>query len=591
MNWALIELRREYGIIRNRSRQGAGPGAAFLASRGRPVTEPTARALSGPQLRELFAAAATWLERHVEEVNAVNVFPVPDGDTGTNMYLTLRSVMEEAHRCREEGAGAMLAAMSRGALMGARGNSGVILSQIIRGMAQAIDDASEVDAEALARGLEESAQAAYKAVTKPVEGTILTVMRDVARVCAHRVREGGVDLVSLLSSAVDAARESVERTPTLLPVLAEAGVVDAGGLGLSMLLEGMARHLRGEPLEAAAAVRGTIAQDWLALTEQRHQSEESLYGYCTEMLVEGQGLDVESFRRRMLELGDSVLVVGDDRIVRVHVHTDDPGSAVSHATAAGSLTQVKVDNIRRQAERFVHMHEELLSTVRPEGAAEALPGAISCVAVVAGDGMARVFQSVGCTRIVPGGPTMNPSTREILEAIEGCPSEDVVVLPNDKNIVMAAEQARKLSKKRVRVVPTRSMPQGIAALLAMSPEDGLDANAEAMEAGRNAVRTIEVTRAVRSTSVGGVKVKEGETIAVVDDELKLAAFTPEEATAQALDSVVGPGTSLITLYYGAGTQGTAAAALADDLRRRFPDHEVEVVFGGQPHYDYIVSVE
>lgn len=555
------------------------------------MTEPAVLALSGPQVRDLFAAATAWLERHVEEVNAVNVFPVPDGDTGTNMYLTMRSVMDEARRCNDGQAGAMLAAMARGALMGARGNSGVILSQIIRGLAQAIGGAAEVDARGLAAGFQQGAEAAYKAVTKPVEGTILTVMREVAEAAQDWARQDGGDVASLMTRVVDVARESVERTPSLLPVLAEAGVVDAGGLGLAFLLEGMLRHLQGQALEEVAVAPGTVAQEWLALTEQRHQMEESLYGYCTELLVEGHDLDPASFREKMLALGDSVLVVGDQEMVRVHVHTDDPGAALSHATSVGSLTQVKVDNIRRQAEQFVRMHEEKQAGAPEAAGPEALPGAVSSVAVVAGEGMARVFRSVGCTRIVPGGPTMNPSTREILEAIDDCPSDEVVVLPNDKNIIMAAEQAKELSRKRVRVVPTRSMPQGIAALLAMNPEDSLDANAAAMEEGRAGIRTVEITRAVRSTSVGGVKVREGQVIAIVDDELKLAASSPEEAATLALEPVAGPGTSLITLYYGGNTGEDAAKALADELRRRLPDHEVEVVFGGQPHYDYIISVE
>ncbi len=547
--------------------------------------------LSGPQLRDAFAAAAAWLECHVEQVNAVNVFPVPDGDTGTNMYLTMRSVMQEAQNCTDDGAGAMLAAMSRGALMGARGNSGVILSQIIRGMAGAADGALALDAVSLAAGFEQGAEAAYKAVTKPAEGTILTVMREVAEAARRDMTGAHPDVLRLFWGAVETAKESVARTPTLLPVLAEAGVVDAGGLGLSVLLEGMLRYLRGEPTDAAAGPAAqSVAQDWLALTEQRHETEQSLYGYCTELLVDGQALDVDSIRNRMLELGDSVLVVGDERMVRVHVHTDDPGAALSHGTSVGSLLQVKVDNIRRQAERFVQMHEERQGASL-SGTAEAPAGGVSTVAVVAGDGMARVFESVGCTRTVSGGPTMNPSTREILEAVEACPSDDVVVLPNDKNIIMAAEQTRDLTRKRVKVVGSRSMPQGIAALLAMNPEEGLETNVEAMEEARLAVRTVEVTRAVRSTSIRGVKVAEGQVIAIVDDELKLAAATPEEAATKALVSLAGGETSLITLYYGAGTVQAAADALARDLRERFPGHEVEVIFGGQPHYNYIVSLE
>lgn len=526
----------------------------------------------------------TWLERHADRVNAVNVFPVPDGDTGTNMFLTMRSTMQEANQCADISAGGMLAAMSHGALMGARGNSGVILSQIVRGIAEAGRGMQAMDAAGFVSGLEQGAAAAYKAVTKPVEGTILTVVREVAEDARRRLNGSGPDLLPLLEAAVQTAHDSVGRTPALLPVLAEAGVVDAGGLGLSYLLEGMLRSLRGESLEAESTEAGSVGGDWLQMTEQRHTTEESLYGYCTEVLVSGAGLDPDSIRERMVELGDSVLVVGDSSLVRVHVHTDDPGAALSCGTAVGSLVQVKVDNIRSQAEQFVQMHEE--RQVRPPAA-----GAVSTVAVVAGEGMAEVFESVGCTRVVAGGPTMNPSTRDLLDAIEACPSEDVAVLPNDKNIIMAAQQAVGLTKKNLVVVPTRSMPQGIAALLAMNPEEGLDDNAQAMDEARQLVRTVEVTRAVRSTSVGGIKVEAGDCIAILDDELKLSAATPEMAALQAVEDVTEGGTSLVTLYYGAGTSKSQATTLADDLRKRLVGHEVEVVYGGQPHYNYVISVE
>jgi dihydroxyacetone kinase-like predicted kinase len=275
----------------------------------------------------------------------------------------------------------------------------------------------------------------------------------------------------------------------------------------------MRRSLKGESREEADAEgTGSVGEDWLQMTEQRHAAEESLYGYCTEVLVSGAGLDPDSIREHILTLGDSVLVVGDDKLVRVHVHTDDPGAALSHGTSVGSLVQVKVDNIRRQAEQFVEMHEDRQG--KPVG-----PGAVCTVAIVVGEGMAEVFESVGCTRVISGGPTMNPSTKDILDAVEGCPSDDVVVLPNDKNIIMAAQQAVGLTKKHMVVVPTRSMPQGIAALLAMSPEEGLEENALAMEEGRQLVRTVEVTRAVRTTKIGGVKVETGDCIAIVDDEL------------------------------------------------------------------------
>ena len=549
------------------------------------ATRVTIEALSGGQLRDMFAAAAAWLEKHTESVNAINVFPVPDGDTGTNMYLTMRSVMEEAQRCPEEGAGAIMAAMSQGALMGARGNSGVILSQIIRGMTRAVGEAETVDASTWVRGLEEGAAGAYKAVTKPAEGTILTVMREASEAARQTFDSEAPDILGVMEATLEAASQSLERTPTLLPVLAEAGVVDAGGKGLLVLLDGMTRHLKGEPMEVAAEVAEEhVGQEWLAVTSQLHEQEESLYGYCTEFLIGGKEMEPDSVRNRMLELGDSVLVVGDDRLVRVHVHTDDPGAALSHGTGVGSLLQVKVDNIREQADRFLEMHE---------GRAEvkAQPEAISSVAVAAGEGMATVFRSVGCTKVVSGGPTMNPSTRDILDAVEACPSDEVILLPNDKNIIMAAKQAEELTQKRLRVVETRSIPQGIAALLALNQDAELEANVAAMEEAGQGVFTLEVCRAVRSTSIGGVKVHEGQIIAIVDDELKLAAETAEEGVLRALEDIEAEGASLVTLYYGADTKQAEAESLGERVKQAFPQYDVEVVCGGQPHYNYIASVE
>ena len=549
------------------------------------ATRVTIEALSGGQLRDMFAAAAAWLEKHTESVNAINVFPVPDGDTGTNMYLTMRSVMEEAQRCPEEGAGAIMAAMSQGALMGARGNSGVILSQIIRGMTRAVGEAETIDASTWVRGLEEGAAGAYKAVTKPAEGTILTVMREASEAARQTFDSEGPDILGVMEVTLEAASQSLERTPTLLPVLAEAGVVDAGGKGLLVLLDGMTRHLKGEPMDVAVGVsEEQVGQEWLAVTSQLHGQEESLYGYCTEFLIGGKEMEPDSVRNRMLELGDSVLVVGDDRLVRVHVHTDDPGAALSHGTGVGSLLQVKVDNIREQADRFLEMHEGRAEV-------EAQPEAISTVAVAAGEGMATVFRSVGCTKVVSGGPTMNPSTRDILDAVEACSSDEVILLPNDKNIIMAAKQAEELTQKRLRVVETRSIPQGIAALLALNQDAELEANVTAMEEAGQGVLTLEVCRAVRSTSIGGVKVREGQIIAIVDDELKLAAETAEEGVLRALEDIEAEGASLVTLYYGADTKQAEAESLGERVKQAFPQYDVEVVCGGQPHYNYIASVE
>jgi DAK2 domain fusion protein YloV len=542
--------------------------------------------LSGSDILEMCAAATVWMQRHVDSINAINVFPVPDGDTGTNMYLTMRSIMEEARRCPSDSAGEVLGAMARGGLMGARGNSGVILSQIIGGLARSVQGAKAVTPSGLVQGLEEASASSYKGVTRPVEGTMLTVIRETAEALRGALDQGETDIVALLDVAVEAARQSVANTPSLLPVLAEAGVVDAGGQGLYAILDAMARRLKGEVLEVAVVVgAGDIEQDWLVVTQQLHQREESLYGYCTEFLIGGRNLDPDALRDTILALGDSVLVVGDEHLVKVHLHTDDPGAALTSGSEVGSLHQVKVDNIREQAERFLEMHESRAPAVALP------PEAISSVAVATGPGLVEVLRSVGASRVVEGGPTMKPSTRDILAAIETCQADDVVVLPNDKNVIMAAQQAADLAQKRVQVLSTPSVPQGIAALLALSQDLDLEANLQAMEEARRGVRTIEVSRATRSTSIREVKVRQGQAIAIVDDELKLATETPEEAVKAALDGLPMTEASLITLYYGEGTEEEQALALAEELRRLYPSHEAEVVHGGQPHYHYLVSVE
>jgi DAK2 domain fusion protein YloV len=506
---------------------------------------------------------------------------VPDGDTGTNMLLTLRSTLEEAARLDPEASnlpvGRLLEALSRGALMGARGNSGVILSQMVRGLARAAQDRQELDAPTLVAGLEEAARLAYQAVANPREGTMLTVAREAAAAARARLEQGEGDLVGILAAVADAAKATVERTPQLLPVLAEAGVVDAGGQGLWLLLDALARWLRGEPLEEAPALAPAhVQRDWLQQTQELHTAQPSLYGYCTQFLIGGQGLDAEAIRARLEQLGDSVVAVGDERLLRAHVHTNDPGGALRVGTDAGELLEVKIDNIRQQAGQFLQLQESLQPTV-------------AVVAVAPGDGLGQALRSLGAL-VVSGGPTMNPSAGQVLEAIEAAPAQEIIVLPNDKNIVLAAQQAASLTQKRVAVVPTLSVPQGVAALLAFSPSRGLEENARAMEEALASVHTIEVTRAVRAVRLGRLSVRKGDYIALVDGELRAKAASPEDALRRALDLLDGQ-EGLLTLYYGAEVDAEAAQALAQALQRERPGLEVEVVYGGQPHYPYLASLE
>jgi DAK2 domain fusion protein YloV len=537
---------------------------------------------NGRDLLEMFAAATSWLERNADAINSINVYPVPDGDTGTNMYLTMRATMEEAFHTKSDAAGAVAQAMARGALMGARGNSGVILSQILSGIADRLSEKESFSGSDFAEALEAASQKAYKAVSQPVEGTILTVMREGAAAAKRKARRMGSSLKSVLASAVEAARETVSKTPSLLPVLREAGVVDAGGQGLYIMLEGALHYIRGDTGPPVALAARDPDASWLAATASLHEGAQSPYGYCTEFLVRGENLNSSAILEKMLTLGDSVLVVGDESLLRVHLHTHDPGAALSYGTILGSVTTVKVDNIRTQAEEFV-------TRPRPEG--EGLSARVSTVAVVAGLGLEQMLHSLGVTAIVRGGQTMNPSTEDILAAVETCPSPEVIILPNNKNVVMAARQAAEHSTKRVKVVPTTSVPQGVAALLALNAEAGLEENATAMEEARQTVRTAEVTRAVRPTLLGGLRIRRGQAIALIDGQLKVAEESLRGAVRASLGHMVRPDSSLITLYYGADTSREEAQALADDLAREYSSLEIELVAGGQPHYHYIVSVE
>ncbi|KPJ52790.1 MAG: hypothetical protein AMJ37_02295 [Dehalococcoidia bacterium DG_18] len=526
---------------------------------------------SGQDLVEMFGSAAVWLERNAAQINSLNVFPVPDGDTGTNMLLTMRSAMSEASRCSEESASAVFRALYHGALMGARGNSGVILSQILRGLATALNEKECLEGSDLVAGLLEGSTLAYKAVSRPVEGTILTVIRE-ASTAAQEVSPTN-NLHTIMEVTVSAAKDSVARTPFLLAVLRQAGVVDAGGLGLYVIFEGLLHYLRGEVVEYEVPEPISTEQAWARISEA-----ERAYGYCTEFMIEGQSLSLEQIRERLEAIGESVMVVGDENMVRIHVHTFDPGAAISYGTSLGTLLQVKVQNMDEQ-------HEDFIGLERPPQVA------IATVAVASGDGLSEVFRSLGVTAVIPGGQTMNPSTHELLRAVESVPSEKVVLLPNNPNIVLAAEQARGLTAKRLEIVPAGTIPQGVAALLAFNCEADLEANMVAMKKVISTVRTVEVTTAVRSANFGDMALKKGQAIAFLDGELVAVGDRIPQIVDGVLQQIDLTGSEIVTIYYGANTESAEAEEIADGLRQKYPHLEVEAIYGGQPHYNYILSVE
>ena len=537
--------------------------------------------IGGQDLRDMLAAATTWLEKSSAEIDALNVFPVPDGDTGTNMLLTMRSTLEEAYRAPDHSAAGVANAVARGALMGARGNSGVILSQIWRGLAQGLADKETFDAADLADALHQASLTAYKGISNPVEGTILTVIKDAAS-AAQEACGGEADLVSVMGATLTAARESVANTPRLLPVLREAGVVDAGGQGLYTILEGSLRYLSGEEEQMQFRKPQIIVSELAPGTRlpQAVAADEVPYGYCTEFLLKGERLEPDKIRKHLEKEGESLIVVGDDTAVRVHIHTLDPGQVVHYATKLGTLHQVSMRNMDEQHQDWVEMQKEKMPAADT-----------AIIAVVSGDGLADVFTSLGTACIVPGGQTMNPSTKELLQAVESVSSEKSIILPNNKNVVLTANQVQSLTTKTVEVVPTETVPQGVAALLAFDYEADLPTNTQIMEKAISAISSIEVTRSVRSTKVGDLKIKRKQPIGLLDGELVVVGTDNTDVISQVLARLDLDKSEVVTIYYGADTVTEEAERVSASIREQRPHLQVEVVQGGQPHYNYIISVE
>lgn len=532
----------------------------------------------GRGLKRLIGAGLAWLERHQQMINALNVYPVPDGDTGTNMLLTMQSAYQEIQESPEDEVGVIAQKVAHGALMGARGNSGVILSQIFRGFARALEGVEAFDTVGLAAALREAAATAYKGVIKPVEGTILTVAREAAEAAVGAAASSD-DLAYVLAQVVYEARESVTRTPSLLPVLAEAGVVDAGGQGLHIILEGMLRHTRGEQLsvddDLAAAMH----------LQDLHVEGEEGYGYDVQFIIQGERLNVEEIRETIAAMGDSALVVGDSRAVKVHVHTPEPGTPINYGARQGSLSRVTIENMQEQYQEFI------LSKAQKPAARPEVPTRIGTVVVVPGPGLSNVFESLGASAVVSGGQTMNPSTEELLNAVESVSSDDVILMPNNKNIILAAQQAKELSEKNVEVVPTITVPQGIAALLALNYQADLKTNARIMTEASEHIETIEITTAVRSAQINGMSVEQGEVIGLVNGKLKLKGAATNEVALGALQEVRAEDYEIITMYFGEVVTGDQAEQLSSEIAERYPDQEIEIIDGGQPHYNYIISVE
>jgi len=524
-------------------------------------------------LRRLVGAAAASLDAHRARIDDLNVYPVPDGDTGTNMTLTVRALVEALDDAADAPRPALAHTVTRATLMGARGNSGVILSQIVRGAAEVLGAAETADAQVVAKALRAASDAAYRGVRQPVEGTILTVIRELAEEAEARApSEPALD--ELLRGVLARGEAALARTPQLLDVLREAGVVDAGGAGLVELVRGLVAAVTGEEL----AEPGPVAE----LRLEAIHRELSRFRYCTAFLVEGQGIAVESLERELEALGDSLLVVGDESALKVHVHTDDPGAALSLGTARGAISGVEIADMHTQ------------TTQREERLAASVTAATSqrisdVVAVVAGTGNRRLYESLGAAHIVEGGQSMNPSTAEILDAIEGTEAPEVVVLPNNGNVIMSAEQAATLAGKPARVVPTRSIQAGLSALLVFDPAVAADDNDEAMREAIGAVATAAVTTASRDVELNGLKIREGEYLGLLEEEPLVGGESFDQVAGEVIEALLSSAHDTMTVLTGAD------APEIDDLLQavavRHPDIELDVRPGGQPHYHLLIAAE
>ncbi len=547
--------------------------------------------IRGSDLRGALLAATRCMEQHRDVIDSLNVFPVPDGDTGTNMLLTMRSGVEQLENGPELTVSEVANQWAKGVFWGARGNSGVIMSQFFKGFAAGLEDFNNCDGAALSQALLKSAEAAYSSVSQPKEGTMLTVIRRAGEE-VQRELDGGVSApLALWETAFREAKTALSLTPSQLPALQEAGVVDAGGLGIVAILGGALDYMNTGNTGPVDLELGAISGIDVALTgvdttisgEFLHSSEETEWGYCTQFLLEGEDLTLERIREDITSFADSVVVVGDEATVRVHAHLMDPGSALSYAVAIGQLSQISIENMSIQNRGWV-------AGRRAQGAPEA---GVAVVAVSPGDGLADLFRDAGCAAVVSGGQTMNPSIQQLTDAAAETGVTDVIILPNNRNIILTAEQAAQGGPERqvIHVVPSGTVPQGVAAMLAFNPTVSVEQNVAAMTEAAESVLTVEVTRAVRNATVDGVAVTEGDFMALSDGRLASINATAEAALHSALEQAGLDSDSIVTVFWGGGATEEQAAEVGARLEELVAGIQVDVVEGGQPHYPYLASVE
>ncbi len=529
----------------------------------------------------IYGISAGWqsaLEEHRDEINALNVFPVPDGDTGTNMYLTMQTVMAEVNATPDKTIAGYAKSIKDGSLKGARGNSGVILSQILRGACDVVADKPELDAKTLAKALTRGSDTAYEAVMKPVEGTMLTVIKDMARE-ARRMARKTESITEVLEAVLVEGKSSLERTPDLLPTLKDAGVVDAGGKGLIIMAESALATLTGDKVWLEPPVDYVKSPAAEAFEEEEIDLE---YTYCTEFVVKGDGFDLDEFRAELDGLGGSLLVVGENGITKTHIHTNKPGLVLTAASARGELSGLKIDNMREQSEAKAGGREDAVSVA---------PEPLGVVAVASGEGIKKILRSLGVEAIVDGGQTMNPSAEDLVRAVERLPAESVIILPNNKNIILTARQAEKLTTKRVFVIPTKAITEAFAGMLMYDGNRDPETIAAAMTGAAAAVKTAEITWASRDSITKKIKIKKGDIIGIASGDLIAGGKTIAATALKLLKKLVDKDSEIISLIKGKDLADDEAETLAAKLEAGYPDVEVNIYDGGQPLYPLIIGVE
>ncbi|MDM0471477.1 DAK2 domain-containing protein [Clostridium perfringens] len=543
--------------------------------------------VNGEHLYYMMSNAANKLELQSEYVNSLNVFPVPDGDTGTNMSMTFRAAVKEIEGMDNKNIGEVSKKLAKGALMGARGNSGVILSQILRGISKGLEGKEEADASEFANALLEGSNSAYKAVMRPTEGTILTIVRTAGEV-AVALKEDNI--TELMREVCRESKIMLDKTPEMLPALKKAKVVDSGGMGLLIILQGMQEALEnglkvttGTP----QAVKSSVAK---AQRSETMSEEDIKFGYCTEFIILGDSNHAEEFKSKVINKGDSLVVVGYEDVIKVHIHTNNPGKVLEEAVKFGELSKIKIDNMREEHREMLEgMYEEAAETEESVAAGEFKKYAFISVAM--GEGMKNIFKDLGVDYVIEGGQTMNPSTQDMLEAIDKLNAEHIFILPNNKNIIMAANQAAEISDKDIRVIPTKTIPQGITCITMFNPEADVEENTEELKEAMEMVKTTSVTYAVRDTEVDGKEIKEGNILGLVEGKIKEVGEDPYKVAEDLIDSSVDEDSELITIFYGKDCGEEKVDALIEKLEGKYEDLDVQCYKGEQPLYYFIMSVE